>query len=176
MAATRKFLIGSGGLGMWSWVLLIPVGTILESQRARGIPENKILVLKDAAQLQNLRGFLLLLIFWGFILNKYSSQSRTNPNPSSSTALDVGEAHGCDHSLVRLFLPFVDSSKGNFQMGAEKGLLCSITVPGKYQNLASLVLWCPSGTHQCLKSQGCGTDRQTDRLGPEKVHFFRQPA
>lgn len=57
---------------MWSWMLLIPVGTILESQRAGGIPENKIVVLKDAAQwgrVDDLDGFavvfLLLLIFLG---------------------------------------------------------------------------------------------------------------
>lgn len=66
---------------------------------------------------------------------------------------------------------------------------CSI--PSQRQGIAKiwlfLVPWCPSGTHQCLKNQGCGTDRHTDTstdlplnkcisLGshpPKKGEFFR---
>lgn len=68
MGATRKIPKGSGGLGMWIWILPIPVGTILESQRVRGIPENKIVVLKDAAQrgrIDDLDGFAV--VFFAFI-------------------------------------------------------------------------------------------------------------
>lgn len=82
---------------MWSWMLLIPVGTSLECQR---IPENEGAVLKDAAhrgRIDELDGFALGFFAFvdflgGFILNKHLSQSRTKPNPSSSTTLGVGEA------------------------------------------------------------------------------------
>lgn len=127
-------------------MLLIPVGTSLECQR---IPENKGAVLKDAAhrgRIDELDGFALgffcfCWFFRGeFILNKHLSQSRTKPNPSSSTTLGVGEAHGCDHSLVRLFIPFADSCKNHGTKGISKWVLrrgCS--APSQRQ--ASAKIW-----------------------------------
>lgn len=88
MGATRKFLMAVVALGCGVGCSSSQWEPSWSPKEQKESQKNKIVVLKDAAQLQNLHGFavgfLLLLIFMGFILNKYSSQSRTNPNPPAA--------------------------------------------------------------------------------------------